>query len=78
MMNQKEQLISEINALRDKIGHFKIYLNKDTNEQLSIGYYFDKEKKLWTSYYINDFTSFQVLEKNKRLVMRANKRKKIF
>ena len=55
MMNQKEQLISEINALRDKIGHFKIYLNKDTNEQLSIGYYFDKEKKLWTSYYINDF-----------------------
>ena len=55
-MSKKEELLSEIKKLRRKIGSVKVYFNKHkTGGNNGMGYYFDKDDKLWKSYVCGEF-----------------------
>ena len=55
-MLEKEELLSEIKKLSKKIGSVKVYFNKHkTGGNNGMGYYFDKNDKLWKSYVSGQF-----------------------
>ena len=54
-MLEKEKLLLRIKKLSKKIGSVKIYLNKYKTEGTGMGYYFDKNDKLWKSYVCGEF-----------------------
>ena len=54
-MSGKKELLSEIKKLSKKIGSVKIYLNEYKTEGTGMGYYFDKNDKLWKSYVCGEF-----------------------
>ena len=49
----KKELINKIKSLSTRIGHFQIYLNEYHDEGLAIGYFFDEQRLLWSSYYVD-------------------------
>lgn len=54
-MLEKEKLLLRIKKLSKKIGSVKIYLNEYKTEGTGMGYYFDKNDKLWKSYVCGEF-----------------------
>ena len=54
-MLEKEKLLLRIKKLSKKIGSVKIYLNKYKTKGTGMGYYFDKNDKLWKSYVCGEF-----------------------
>ena len=54
-MLEKEKLLLRIKKLSKKIGSVKIYLNEYKTEGMGMGYYFDKNDKLWKSYVCGEF-----------------------
>ncbi len=54
-MLEKEKLLLRIKKLSKKIGSVKIYLNEYKTEGTGMGYYFDKNDKLWKSYVFGQF-----------------------
>ena len=54
-MLEKEKLLLRIKKLSKKIGSVKIYLNEYKTEGTGMGYYFDKDDKLWKSYVFGQF-----------------------
>lgn len=54
-MLEKEKLLLRIKKLSKKIGSVKIYINEYKTEGTGMGYYFDKNDKLWKSYVCGEF-----------------------
>ena len=54
-MLEKEKLLLRIKKLSKKIGSVKIYLNEYKTEGTGMGYYFNKNDKLWKSYVWGEF-----------------------
>ena len=55
-MLEKEKLLLRIKKLSKKIGSVKVYFNKHkTGGNNGMGYYFDKNDKLWKSYVFGQF-----------------------
>ena len=66
-MLEKEKLLLRIKKLSKKIGSVKIYLNEYKTEGTGMGYYFDKNDKLWKSYVFGQFNFISKKSQNEIL-----------